>query len=332
MRALGLATVPLVMAGGLLGLVLLMGASPPAESSALCLPVTTDTQATAEFDAEQLANAAMIVGVGRARGVPPRGWVIAVAAAMQESSLRNVRYGDRDSAGLFQMRPSMGWGTLDQVTDPAYAANAFYGGPDVPPANPGLLDVDGWQQMTVSQAAQAVERSAYPDAYDRWVAAATALVTELGGAELECSAPVFTTCAPSGLTVESGLMPDAVAVVRCAVEQFGITAIGGLATSGHVSGSDHYTGRGVDLMINGWQSAAGAQFGDEVAAYYVENADAFGITYVIWRGQIWSASRPGWRPYRHPDGRADMTALHMDHLHISVAGNASTSREKESTP
>jgi hypothetical protein len=332
MKLLGLASLPLLTAGSLLGLVLLMGSSSTAGPASACLPASSTAPGPVSLEEEQLANAATIIEVGRSRGVPPRGWVVALAAAMQESSLRSLPYGDRDSAGLFQMRPSMGWGTFAQVTDPTYAATAFYGGPDVPPENPGLLDVDGWQRMGVAEAAQAVERSAYPDAYTRWVDEATRLITELGGESLECSPPTASSCPPSGLPVEAGLTPDAVLVVRCAVEHFDITDIGGRATGGHVNGSDHYTGRGVDLMVPDWQTGTGARFGDQMAAYYVGDADAFGVTYLIWRGQIWSATPPGWRQYSHPDGRTDPTALHMDHLHISVAGHTSITSEKETSP
>ena len=329
MRALGLAAIPLAIAGSLLGLVVLTGASSTTTGlTNECLTVAAGSQAP-DLDDEQHANAATIIAVGRSRGVPPRGWVVALAAAMQESSLRNLPFGDRDSAGLFQMRPSMGWGSFAEVTDPTYAATAFYGGRDVPPSNPGLVDVDGWQQMTVTQAAQAVERSAYPEAYARWVDDATALVAELSDEDLGCSSVAGTACRPSGLSVESGLTPAAVSVARCAVQHFGIADIGGLATGGHVNGSDHYTGRAVDLMISDWQSA-GATSGDRAAAYYVKHAEDFNITYIIWRGQIWSTGRPVWRAYTHPAGRTDPTALHMDHLHISVAGEASTLTVKES--
>ena len=76
--------------------------------------------------AEQVANAATIAQVGRDRGLPERAVVIALATAQQESRLRNLDYGDRDSLGLFQQRPSAGWGTEAQVQDPVYAANKFY--------------------------------------------------------------------------------------------------------------------------------------------------------------------------------------------------------------
>ncbi|RDV44528.1 hypothetical protein DOE76_12280 [Leifsonia sp. ku-ls] len=131
---------------------------------------------------EMRANAQLIVRIGRQQGVPDQGIVIALAAAAQESGLRNVRYGDRDSLGLFQQRPSTGWGTPEQVLDPTRATLAFYGGAGNP--NPGrtrgLLDIPGWRSMSVTQAAQAVQRSAFPDAYAAWEASARAWLAQLG--------------------------------------------------------------------------------------------------------------------------------------------------------
>jgi LysM repeat protein len=123
-----------------------------------------------------------IVDVGRSLGVPDQGIVIALAAAMQESTMRNLPYGDRDSVGLFQQRPSAGWGSIDQLLDPQHAASLFYGGPSNPNAGTtrGLLDIPGWQSMTVTQAAQAVQISAFPDAYAKWEASARAWLTQLG--------------------------------------------------------------------------------------------------------------------------------------------------------
>ncbi|WP_022890109.1 muramidase family protein [Agromyces italicus] len=131
---------------------------------------------------EMRANAQLIVDVGRELGVPDSGIVVALAAAAQESGLKNVRYGDRDSQGLFQQRPSQGWGTVEEVLDPARAATAFYGGPDNP--NPGvtagLLDIPGWESMSLAEAAQSVQRSAHPDHYAKWEAQARAWLAELG--------------------------------------------------------------------------------------------------------------------------------------------------------
>lgn len=128
---------------------------------------------------EQAENARVIVAVGQQRGVAPRGLLIALMTAMQESTLRNLDYGDRDSLGLFQQRPSMGWGSPTQVREPAYAAAAFFGGQQSPTRNRGLLDVDGWQSMALTVAAQAVQRSAFPDAYARWETSARAWLSEI---------------------------------------------------------------------------------------------------------------------------------------------------------
>lgn len=119
-----------------------------------------------DLPAEQVPNAATIVATGLSLDVPTKGQIIALATAMQESRLRNLNYGDRDSLGLFQQRPSQGWGTAQQIRDPVYASEQFY---------KHLLKVDGWQQMTVTQAAQAVQKSALPDAYAQWESLATAL-------------------------------------------------------------------------------------------------------------------------------------------------------------
>lgn len=124
------------------------------------------------LNATQVANAALINSIAAQRGLPAQASVIAIATAMQESSLTNLGGGDRDSAGLFQQRPSQGWGTYAQVTDPTYAANKFYD---------TLVKVPGWQNLSVTAAAQAVQRSAFPAAYAKWVAMATAAVQALQG-------------------------------------------------------------------------------------------------------------------------------------------------------
>lgn len=130
---------------------------------------------------EMEANARVIVRVGRDLGVSDYGIVIALAAAMQESSLRNINYGHLDSVGLFQQRPSSGWGTVAQLTDPAHAAKLFYGGPTNPNkgVTRGLLDISGWSALTVTQAAQKVQISAFPDAYAKWETSARFWLSDL---------------------------------------------------------------------------------------------------------------------------------------------------------
>ncbi|MFE4951460.1 LysM peptidoglycan-binding domain-containing protein [Leifsonia sp. NPDC056665] len=144
-------------------------------------PVIQPGQVVALSD-EMRVNAQLIIRIGHQEGVPAQGIVIALAAAAQESGLKNVRYGDRDSLGLFQQRPSTGWGTAAQVLDPARATLAFYGGANNPNKGHtrGLLDIPGWPSMTVAQAAQAVQISAFPTAYAKWETSARAWLAQLG--------------------------------------------------------------------------------------------------------------------------------------------------------
>jgi hypothetical protein len=128
--------------------------------------------------AEQARNAATIAQVGRDRGLPERAVVIALATAQQESRLRNLDYGDRDSLGLFQQRPSQGWGTPEQVRDPVYAANQFYD---------RLITIPAWEAGRLTEMAQAVQRSGYPELYEQWGPMAQQLTTSLAAGTLECS-------------------------------------------------------------------------------------------------------------------------------------------------
>jgi LysM repeat protein len=123
-----------------------------------------------KLTAEMKQNAQVIYRVGKQLGVSDYGIVIALATAMQESSLKNIDYGDRDSVGLFQQRTSQGWGTIAEIMNPVYSARAFFGGPSGPNAGKirGLLDIRNWSTMTLSKAAQAVQISAFPDAYQKW--------------------------------------------------------------------------------------------------------------------------------------------------------------------
>lgn len=127
---------------------------------------------TATFNPDQTANAATITGIGARRGLPARAATIALATAIQESKLENIDYGDRDSVGLFQQRPSQGWGTVEQIMDPVYATNQFYD---------ALVKVDGWQTMEITKIAQRVQRSGYPEAYADHEGEGRALASTLAG-------------------------------------------------------------------------------------------------------------------------------------------------------
>lgn len=532
----------------------------------------------AHLSEEQATNATAIAQVVIDElALPRRALEIAIATALQESSLINLDHGDRDSAGLFQQRPSTGWGTLAQVTDPRLATLAFLG-VAAHTANPGLLDVPGWQAMPLTQAAQTVQRSAFPDAYARWEATAREIALRLAGepaASLDAATcdhaetqaaftiatlnilgaghtpgpdarpgfatwerrlpaaldamrssgatvaglqevhdpqqealasdptwdvfprsgkqnvviwnptvwtlaearlvkipyfhgeptgmplvrltsktdgrdiwvwsihnpadvagnarrhrveglrrqaetleplvaagvPVFIvgdfndlgdgpvrahcrltplltnafdntndtsggpcrvpaddaevdhvfganitfadaevdrtvqhtkatdhplvvahvagsteTCPPTASPAERGLSPDALMVLRCVEAEFGPHTYGGIGDRPVNPHSDHPAGRAVDVMIENWDSATGLDEGTRIAAWVRSHATELGVTYIIWRAQIWSTTRAAedWRPYRHPSGAADPTSAHLDHVHVSVEGSAGT--------
>ncbi|MCD1286734.1 MAG: peptidoglycan-binding protein [Brevibacterium sp.] len=128
-----------------------------------------------QLNEQQIDNARLIIGVGRGGGFDDEAIRIALMTALQESSLRNLDSGDRDSIGLFQQRPSQGWGEPHRLNDPVYASKSFYGiNPDI--ENPGLEQIDGWHRMSPTEAAQAVQRSALPDAYAQWETLADDLI------------------------------------------------------------------------------------------------------------------------------------------------------------
>ena len=150
----------------------------------------------ATLNEEQRQNAATIIGVARQKGTPPRAWLVALATAMQESTLRNINYGDRDSLGLFQQRPSQGWGSPAQVLDPVYSTTIFLD---------RLLQVPGWERLPVTVAAQTVQRSAFPDAYAKWEGLAADLVRQLANV----ADP--TGCGPDSAALPEGAARTAVA-------------------------------------------------------------------------------------------------------------------------
>ncbi|MFG2064282.1 hypothetical protein ACGFIK_23000 [Micromonospora sp. NPDC048871] len=130
-------------------------------------------QSRIDLDAEQVANTKAIIAATKKNGMDERAAVVSIATALQESKLENLGHlGDRndhDSQGLFQQRPSSGWGTVEQITDPEYSTTAFL---------KGLKQVDGWQDMPLTKAAQAVQVSAYPDHYAQWEQQAADLVAQ----------------------------------------------------------------------------------------------------------------------------------------------------------
>lgn len=134
----------------------------------------------ADLGPEELANARTVIGVGKGANIPEQGIVIALMTAMQESKFVNYTTPvDHDSLGIFQQRPSTGWGTPEQITDVATSSKSFYG---VAPfgSNPGLIQIKGWETMPPGEVCQAVQRSAFPDRYAQWESFARDLLAKEG--------------------------------------------------------------------------------------------------------------------------------------------------------
>jgi hypothetical protein len=168
----------------------------------------TGSGTSTELDPEQAGNAATITAVASRRGLPARAASIAIATAMQESKLRNIQYGDRDSLGLFQQRPSQGWGTSKQILDPIHATNSFYD---------ALVKVKGYQTMPITEVAQKVQHSAFPTAYADHEPQARLIASDLTGyaptgfnCVLRPSSAAAQAAGPSGLTARAKTLRTAV--------------------------------------------------------------------------------------------------------------------------
>jgi hypothetical protein len=234
------------------------GGAPGAGSSA---PAPSTELIT--FDSTQMANAATIAAVGLRRGVPQRAIVVALATAMQESKLENLAGGDRDSVGLFQQRPSQGWGTAEQIADPRYSSGVFYS---------SLLKVPGWQKMRVTDAAQAVQRSAHPDAYERWADRAQILASALSGDMVGAVACTVTAEPPSRGSVAARTLAASVKLDWGEVTTAKPSDVVGLALT-------------VRTTKAGWQ----------YAHWLVAHAEERGVRRVRFGDREWTAKDGSWR-------------------------------------
>ncbi|MDX6428657.1 MAG: hypothetical protein QOE54_1023 [Streptosporangiaceae bacterium] len=215
----------------------------------------SSTPADFTLTVEQADNAATIAGVGIRLGMPDHAVSVALATAMQESRLRNLPNGDRDSAGLFQQRPSQGWGTHAQVVDPVHAATAFY---------ERLRTEPNWRQLSVTEAAQLVQRSATPDAYAQWEPEARVAASALTGeraAALRCH----------DLTIA----PPSAALAPIAVAELGTAKLSGAHDQTH-----------------GWA----------ISSWLVAHASRLGADRVTFNGSTWTAKSGTWSHTGSADG------------------------------
>jgi hypothetical protein len=262
---------------------------------------------TYTMDPDQLLNASIIADVAMRRALPERAVIVALATAQQESKLRNLDYGDADSLGLFQQRPSQGWGSAAQVIQPVYAAGKFYD---------TLLKVSNWQGLAVGEAAQDVQRSAFPQAYASWEPRATALAGALTGttfAQLTCrlvhpgvasleaaanavaasspaasapaASPAITTPTAAAAAVIDGLSSD------LSVTSPSVDRVNAKTTTVTVLGLGA-TGAGGDVDAIHRDAS--------VAAWAIAHAATDGITSVVLGNQEWRPDKSGWHDAKTP--------------------------------
>ncbi|MGH3330749.1 MAG: hypothetical protein ACRDPJ_05515 [Nocardioidaceae bacterium] len=273
-----------------------------------------------ELSTEQAENATLIAAVGVRRGLPARAVSIALATAYQESKIHNLEHGDRDSLGLFQQRPSMGWGSEAQITDPYYATNRFYD---------ELEKVDDYETMRITEAAQEVQRSGFPEAYEDHAEDARALASALtgysAGGRFTCVVRSPVDDPSKERARRNGLTPRANGVRRDLRKAFGQLPLGGFerggVTTGHGEGSAHYDGRAIDIFVRPVNKANNRK-GWAVAQYLVAHAKRLDVEHVIFDGRIWGSgtrSESGWREYDPGDRPGDRAVLeHRDHVHVDV--------------
>ena len=233
----------------------------------------------AHIDLEQAQWSALIAAIGIERGLPPRATTIAIATAFQESKLHNIDYGDRDSVGLFQQRPSQGWGTAEQILDPHYSIGKFFD---------GLVKVKGYAGMEITAAAQKVQRSAYPGAYAQHEDDARALASALTGyspASFSCQVNVS----------RSGNADSVDSSVQAA---FGMTTV----SPGQDRLSYPMNGSAANKKARGWA----------LGQYLVANAAQLKIAGISFDGRTWTAANS-------PKGWVTDSGVGADAVRVSVS-------------
>jgi hypothetical protein len=338
-QAVAMVVVAIVGAVGFLVTLAIGVTGQPAQAAENCVFPEGDA---VTLNAVQKAHAKTVIDVGRQRGVPPNGWVVALATAMQESKLLNLANStvaesmeiahdgvgsDHDSVGVFQQRA--GWGSVRERMTPTYAAGKFY---------EKLVTIAGWEEMPVTAAAQAVQVSGFPEAYADDVSTALAAVREIGGVELDCTKIAGSAQPaprnPDGSWPEEGctVSPDPTTGSGCITprtyhmlqqaQKAGYPKPG--CYRSQADGGEHPKGRACDFMMNrGGITATGPdrERGNAMAAWAVANGEALGIYYIIWFDQIFTFSKDRcrcWRKYESRLRSDTPTGRHEDHVHISM--------------
>lgn len=218
----------------------------------------------------QLSNAATITAVGARMGIEEDGVAVALATAYQESKLQNLESGDRDSIGLFQQRPSQGWGSVDQLKDPRFASQRFY---------ESLLKIPGWQQLRITEAAQAVQKSGQPEAYERWANQARSTAAGLYGTQADA-----VTCKLRDAGDDKLTGAKAMQAMR---EEFALDRAAMTTTVADTS-------RDVTVTVPVESDGDGSGPGWRAAHWFVAKSRDYGIRDVRYAGSVWSAHSGEW--------------------------------------
>jgi len=261
-----------LLAGAVGAVVWVLGGTSPSPASRRCT-ATVDGTAWG-LSADQADNAALIAATAAQRGLPARAATIGLATALQESRLINIDYGDRDSVGLFQQRPSQGWGTVEQIMDPVYSTGKFYD---------GLVAVPGYTELPVTEAAQAVQRSGFPDAYAQHEGRSRAWASALTGwtpGALDCD-------------LDPAAQPGDVDAVAARVQR----DFGGAVSAAVDGAADGSAGPVVLLDVAGLTAATGgdpARASWAVAQWAVAVAEGLSLDAVEVGDSRWDRGGEGW--------------------------------------
>ena len=284
----------------------------PSGSAVAVDPASVPTGPIAGYSGPQLVNAAHVMLAAQRLGLSARDQQIGVMTAMGESGLEVLDHGDAagpDSRGLFQQRDNGAWGTLADRMDPFRSATSFFKVEGKVPAR---------DSMAPTLVANAVQGNQDPYYYEPFWAPAGEVVQALAGvhAQSPTAAPASSPSAVSRYAL-GAVQPQTTLVANTLGPMFGIKTVGGY----RAGAQDHGTGLALDFMIDNLSGGRG--IGDRLAAYAQDHAADLGVSYVIWSQRIWSPERAdeGWRPM---EDRGSPTQNHMDHVHISLTGEAAT--------
>jgi hypothetical protein len=247
----------------------------------------TGPQAT-PLDTEQAGIAATIAAVAARHHLPRQAVTIAYATALQESGMHNLAYGDRDSVGVFQQRPSQGWGTASQLTDPVYATTRFFA---------ALVKVRDYTGLPVDQAAQDVQHSADGAAYQQYAQLAGQLAGYFTGAAPHAVSCWYTPAGPADLT----------ALTRELTQTFGPDGGAGVSVRITTVRSDKNKENRV-AVVRAKRASAWA-----VAGWLVAHSEEYGVSDVVYAGYDWKAAQGtmGWQraPKTQGSGAPELSGI-----------------------